>query len=118
MMFTEATAEFHQAISLSGGKPVYLAALAHAHALSGRETEARGVVEELEVHARHTYVPAYEIAVIYAGLREPEQAFAWLEKAYEERGGWIGYFKVDPRLDSLRSDKRFRTLLRRIGLPE
>ncbi len=117
-MFAEAAAEFHQGISLSGGKPVYLAALAHAYALSGRETEARDVLKELEMHSKHTYFPAYEIAVIYTGLREPEQAFAWLERAYEERGGWIGYFKVDPRLDSLRSDARFRTLLRRIGLPE
>jgi TolB-like protein/Tfp pilus assembly protein PilF len=117
-MFAEAAAEFRKGISLSGGKPVYLAALAHAYALSGRETEARDVLEELEMHSKHTYFPAYEIAVIYTGLREPEQAFAWLERAYEERGGWIGYFKVDPRLDSLRSDARFRTLLRRIGLPE
>lgn len=117
-MFAEATAEFRKAISLSGGKPVYLAALAHAYALSGRETEARGVLEELEIRSKHRYVPAYETAVIYTGLREPEQAFAWLERAYEERGGWIGYIKVDPRLDSLRSDERFQTLLRRIGLPE
>jgi TolB-like protein/Tfp pilus assembly protein PilF len=117
-MFAEATAEFHKGISLSGSKPVYLAALAHAYALSGREAETRGVLEELEIKAKHRYVPAYEIGVVYAGLREPEQAFAWLERAYEERGGWIGYLKVDPRLDSLRSDARFRTLLRRIGLPE
>jgi hypothetical protein len=63
------------------------------------------------------YVSPYSIALIYTGLGEKEQAFAWLEKAYEDRSSLMIYLKVEPMLDSLRSDPRFTDLLHRIGLP-
>jgi hypothetical protein len=57
------------------------------------------------------------IAIIYTGLGENEQAFVWLEKAYKQRDGWLASrLKVDPRLDSLRSDPRLADLIRRVGL--
>jgi len=58
------------------------------------------------------------MAVIHAGLGEKDQAWAWFDKAYEERASWLSQeFKADPRLDSLRSDPRYQDLLRRMGLP-
>ena len=58
-------------------------------------------------------------AAIYVGLGEPEQALAWLEKANEDRSGWLGlWLKVDPKFDNLRTDPRFQDLLWRIGLPQ
>jgi hypothetical protein len=54
--------------------------------------------------------------VIYAGLGDQNQALAWLEKAYEARDQWLCQLKVEPMLDSLRSDRRFQVLLDRIGL--
>lgn len=66
-----------------------------------------------------SYISAtYFIAAIHAGLGQKDQAWAWLEKAYDERATWLSMIlKVDPRLDSLRSDPRFRDLLRRMNLP-
>ena len=45
-----------------------------------------------------------------------QEAMHWLEKAFQERSGWMLHLKVDPRLDPLRSDPRFQGLLRRVGL--
>jgi hypothetical protein len=67
----------------------------------------------------HSYVAPYNIAAIYAGLGEKEQAFAWLDRAYADRSSLLAiYFKTDPRMDSLRSDPRFAELVRRVGLPQ
>jgi len=54
--------------------------------------------------------------MVYVGLGEKEQAFAWLEKVYEERNGVLLLLKVWPVLDPLCSDPRFAYLLRRVGL--
>ena len=56
--------------------------------------------------------------MIYVGLDEKDEAFAWLEKAYQERSWWLVWIKMDPKVDSLRSDARFTDLMRRIGFPQ
>jgi serine/threonine protein kinase len=61
------------------------------------------------------YVAAYEIALQYALIDDKEKAFEWLEKAYEERSGRMSYLFVEPQFDSIRSDPRFKELLRKIG---
>ncbi len=61
-------------------------------------------------------MPSYGIGVIHAGLGEDDQAFEWLERAYEERSSRLVYLKVDPPLDNLRPDPRFEDLLRRVRL--
>jgi serine/threonine protein kinase len=63
------------------------------------------------------HVSSYQIAAIYAGLRQKDQAFAWLEKAHEERSDGLVNLKAEQRFDSLRSDSRFADLMRRVGLP-
>ena len=63
-------------------------------------------------------VSSYNVALIYIGLGEKDRAFDSLEKAYKERSDLLVYLKVDPRLDTLRSDPRFADLMRRIGLPQ
>jgi hypothetical protein len=69
--------------------------------------------------AKRRYVSPYDVATIYAGLDEKEQALDWLERAYEDRSGWLAWWlKSDPKFDILRSDSRFKNLLMRIGLPE
>ena len=115
--FESAIAAFEKAVDLSGNSPIYLAALGHAYAVSGRKSEARELLKQLAELAKRKYVPAYETAVVYAGLGEKERTFEWLEKAYKEHAGWLVYLNVDPRLDTLHADSRFPDLLRRIGLP-
>jgi hypothetical protein len=53
---------------------------------------------------------------VYIGLEDKEQAFVWLEKAYQERSNYLAYLKVFPILDPLRSDPRYADLIRRVGL--
>ena len=103
--------------TIAAGNPVYLSSLGHAYALAGNVVEARKVLRELdELSKHHRYVSPYERAVIHAGLGETEEAFAWLEKAYAERAGWLVYLQVEPRLDRLRADPRFANLVKRVGL--
>ncbi len=114
-MFPQAIAEFQKAIASSGG-PLMEAALGHAYAVAGRRAEAQEVLDRLIELSKQRYVSSYQIATIYAGLGETDQAFAWLEKAYGERNNWLAYLKVDPIFDGLRSDSRFAALVRRVGL--
>jgi tetratricopeptide (TPR) repeat protein len=117
-MYDEAIANFRDAVGQSGGLPVYIAQLAHAHAASGNSAEALRLLEELKRLPRQKYVPPEEIAAVYAALGQKETAFKWLEQAYQVRSTSLINLKVDPRFDSLRSDRRFSDLVRRVGLPE
>ncbi len=116
-MYEEAIAEFQKAITLAGAGPVMSGGLGYSYAVSGRRAEAQKLLDELKQLSKQHYVWPYDIATIYAGLGENEQAFKWFEKAYEERSGWVIYLKVEPMFDSLRSDPRFQDLMRRVGLP-
>ena len=58
----------------------------------------------------------YGVALVYAGLGEKDQALGWLDRALEDRSHWLVWLKLDPRLDTLRSDRRYRDLLLRVGL--
>jgi len=113
----EAIAEFQKAVVGWQNTAFPTAALGHAYAVAGQEAAAREVLEKLLERAKTEYVSPYEIAVIYAGLGEKDRAFEWLEKAYEERASLLVYFRMDPRIWSLRSDPRFQDLLRRMNFP-
>ncbi len=115
--FPEAIAEFQKAVSLSERAPRFLAPLGNAFGLSGQREQAIKVRDELREQAKRRYVSPYEFAVVYTGLGEKNQAFAWLQKAYEDRSPRLTQLKVDRRLYSLRSDPRFGDLVRRVGLP-
>jgi tetratricopeptide (TPR) repeat protein len=93
-----------------------MAFLGYALAKSGKQTEARAVLEELLKLSTERYVPSYNIALIYNGLGEREQTLAWLERAYEQRDARLIFLKVEPKWNNLRSDPRFVDLLRRVRL--
>jgi tetratricopeptide (TPR) repeat protein len=114
--YEEAIGEFSKAMQLSGQSPLVLAALGHTYALSGRMKEALKIIAELQALARQRYVSPYEIATIFAGLGEQDQAFDWLDRACRERAGRLFFLRVDPYWDGLRLDPRFTTLLQSIGL--
>jgi Tfp pilus assembly protein PilF len=119
-MFEEAFTAFQRAVTVTQGPPrtLAMAGLAHSYAVSGRKTEARKILAELQSLSEHKYVPATDTALIYAGLGEKDTSFVWLDKAYEEHSFTLSNLKVEPRFDSLRSDPRFADLLRRIGLAQ
>jgi Flp pilus assembly protein TadD len=115
-MHADAIAELQKAVQLSGGDPYYEGALGHAYAISGNVSAARRMLAVLKSRSTERYIPAYAIALIYAGLGEKDNAFLWLEKACEDRSTSLAYLKVDPVLNSLRSDPRFSALVQRIAL--
>ena len=114
-MYQEAIAELQEAVALSGGDPNYEGSLGHVYAVSNNANEARKVLLDLEDRRRGQYVPAYAIALIYAGLRDQDRAFNWLEKAYEDRSNSMAYLGADPELSALHSDPRFMQLSQRIS---
>jgi len=114
--FPEAIEEFRKALEISEGDTNELAALGQAYAVSHREGEARAILDQLKERSQQTYVQPMWIAVIHLGLGEKDQAFDWIERAYEDRSAWLVYLKVDPLFDPLRGDPRLADLLRRVGL--
>lgn len=115
-MYREAISEFEKGVKLSGS-PLLIAHLGHAYAAAGNKAEARRVLVELEQH-KQKYVSPYRVAAIYAELGEKDEAFAWLEKAYNERDIWLINLRVDPVFRTLRSEGRLADLLHRLGLAE
>jgi DNA-binding winged helix-turn-helix (wHTH) protein/Tfp pilus assembly protein PilF len=96
--------------------PQVVAALVHAQAAAGRQAEAQATMTSLLDYAKRKYVSPYDLATASAGLADRTETLAWLEKAYEERSGWLAlWIKIDPTFDSLRDDDRFRDLLTRVG---
>jgi hypothetical protein len=86
--------------------------------VSGNKEEAQQILDTLNSFASKKYVTSYGRALVYAGIGEKEQAFMWLNKAYDERSHWLVWLKLDPRWESLRSDNRFTQLVNKVGLPD
>ncbi|HVF27957.1 MAG TPA: protein kinase [Pyrinomonadaceae bacterium] len=85
---------------------------------AGQRDEARRLLDELKAESARRYVPSYAIAIAHLGLNEKEEALAWLEREIAERGYWATTYAVAPELDDLRSDPRFKAMLKRLNLPE
>ncbi|MGI8897951.1 MAG: winged helix-turn-helix domain-containing tetratricopeptide repeat protein [Pyrinomonadaceae bacterium] len=114
-MHKEAIAELERSVSLSEGRRDSTALLGYAYAVAGKREEAKKVLAELKEIAKRSYVAPFELSLVYTGLNEKDQAFAWLEKAYDERSGSLILLNVDPASDGLRSDPRFADLVRRVN---
>jgi DNA-binding winged helix-turn-helix (wHTH) protein/tetratricopeptide (TPR) repeat protein len=114
-LYDLAISELRQAVSLSPGDSCYKGSLGHAYALSGHEAEARKVLQDLEGRLGQPYVPAYAIALVYAGLGENDNSINWLERAYEDRSTSIAFLKLDPELSGLHTNPRFQQLAGRIN---
>ena len=115
-MFAEAIAELRQALSLSGGNPRFVGSLGHAYAISGQRKLAEDSLNRLKEQAKERYVTPYDLAVVYAGLREADPTFKYLEMASEDRSYWMCWLRFDPRFDAIHSDPRYQDLLRRMHL--
>jgi serine/threonine protein kinase/tetratricopeptide (TPR) repeat protein len=116
-VFDAAIEEFQRAVSLSGGSPLMRAALGHAYAMSQKTYEANKILDELNELSTQQYVSPYELATIAVALGNNEKAFQLLERAYTERSFHLVNLNVSPQFKSVRSDPRFKDLVRRINLP-
>jgi tetratricopeptide (TPR) repeat protein len=115
-MGSEAVAYMQKARKLVGDDPGVLAELGYAYGASGQKAEAQKLADTLTARAAREYIDPALICIIYIGLGNRDQAFAWLEKAYNERSSWMTWLKVEPKFDRLRSDERFEVLMRRVGV--
>ncbi len=114
-MYAEAIAEARNARGLSGVSSYPTAFLGYALAKSGKQAEARSVLEELLKLSTERYVSPYNIALIYNGLDERDKTLDWLGKGYQQRDPRMVFLKVEPKWNNLRDDPRFKDLLRRVG---
>jgi TolB-like protein/Flp pilus assembly protein TadD len=114
-MFDKAIVESNKTLELDSSAS-RIALLGHAYAVAGKRREAQQVLVRLKALSRESYIPPYQIALVYAGLGQKDEAFDWLEKTLNDRYWMMAFLKVDPRWDVLRSDPRFTDLLRRTGL--
>jgi serine/threonine-protein kinase len=112
----EAAAAFREARAISESPALAEAGLGVVAAARGRLEDARGILAELEARQRHAYVSPVALVMMYAALGDADRAFEWLDRAYEERRGWLVYLNVEPMLDGLRADPRFRRLVERMRL--
>jgi eukaryotic-like serine/threonine-protein kinase len=114
-LHSEAVAAFEKASNFSDNDPERLAGLGRAYAMAGRKSDARRVLDQLRQISRQAYMPPYLLATIYGALGENDEAFAWLQKAFNERDVYLAWLKVDGAVDPLRNDPRFQELLGRVG---
>jgi eukaryotic-like serine/threonine-protein kinase len=96
--YPEAVAEFQRAAELSDRSSVYLGLLGYSLGKTGKEHEARALLNELKSRSLHEYVSAYDIAVVYFGLGDNRATAVWLRKARVEHSSWIPFLKIDPLL--------------------
>jgi TolB-like protein/DNA-binding winged helix-turn-helix (wHTH) protein len=102
--------------SMSGDADVLqLAAITGRQAVSGNRAEAERLLSRLDSISKRHYVCPYEMATAHAILGNKDKALDWLSRGLKERSACMADLKVDPRLDSLRSDTRFQDFLRRVG---
>jgi TolB-like protein/DNA-binding winged helix-turn-helix (wHTH) protein/Tfp pilus assembly protein PilF len=113
----EAVAEAEQAARLTGS-PLIKGWLGYVYAATGRATEARRIADALIQLRTRSYVCAFEIGTTELSLGHRDEAFRWFEAAYEDRSLCITSMKFDPRLDTVRSDARYRSLIQRVGFPD
>ena len=97
--------------------PVYQASLGHAYAVAGERAKAQEILRALLERGRTSYVSAFDIAILHAGLGDRQRTLQALERAVDQRAAYLAFLNVDARFDAFRDDPRFRDLIRRMGLP-
>jgi TolB-like protein/Tfp pilus assembly protein PilF len=116
-MRDEALAELSAVTGVSAENPLVRAATARIYASTGRANEAQRILNSLIAASTKKHIPPYEVASIYAALDRRDQALEWFERSVEERSISVLTLGIDPQLNRLHDDQRFKDLLRRINLP-
>lgn len=105
-----------KAVSITNRSSGVIGVLISACAHAGRRKDALRLLDELKQRRQKGYVPAGAFVNAYLGMEDREQAFAWLERAYQEQSNILQFLKVHPFFDPLRGDPRFVDLVHRVGL--
>jgi len=113
-----AAAEFGTAAALSGRSPGMLAALAHTYGIQGQRQAATDILMQIHALSAKRYVAAYDLATVYLGIGDDEQALNYMERAMQERSPWIVTLPREPRIERLKSNVFFQSLLRKLHLPD
>ncbi|HKA17437.1 MAG TPA: protein kinase [Blastocatellia bacterium] len=114
--YNRADAEYRKAAALSPDDLELLTARGHFYATVGDVKRVNEILKQLELFAKTRYVPSYLVARIYLGLLEIDRVFELLEKALDERYGYLAYLYVEPMFDLVRDDPRFVDLAHRVGI--
>jgi TolB-like protein/DNA-binding winged helix-turn-helix (wHTH) protein/Tfp pilus assembly protein PilF len=117
-MYPEALAEYQKSVALDSKDEWSLSGLGWVYALMHDRMNAKKIIRRLKQDARERPDLALEIAIIYSALEEKDEAFAWLERAYQNRDGGLMFVNSYWYFGRIRSDPRFAPFVRRIGLPE
>jgi TolB-like protein/DNA-binding winged helix-turn-helix (wHTH) protein/Tfp pilus assembly protein PilF len=117
-MYPEALAEYQKGVAMDSKDEWALSGLGWVYALMNDRTNAEKIIRRLRQNARERPDLALEIAIIYSALDEKDEAFAWLEKAYQNRDGGLMLVNTYWYFEQIRSDPRYAQFVRKIGLPE
>jgi TolB-like protein/Flp pilus assembly protein TadD len=114
-LYNEALAE------LTRGKAIFdwswfVAELGYVYAASGDRAAAQKMIDELKQRVSREYIDPVLISYVYIRLGDKDEAFVWMDKAFQERSGLIFWLQIEPKFDPVRSDPRFKELLQRTGL--
>ena len=112
-----ASSEFEMAAALSGRSPGMLAALAHNYGIQRQTEHATEILKQLHALSAQRYVAAYDLAIVYLGIGDQEQALYYLDKAFRERSPWIVTLPTEPRVQHLKASVFFQSLIRKLRLP-
>jgi len=113
----DAIREHAKAVEMFSRISMSLGALAHSYAVSGNREGAEKILRELLERYEREPVDLLQFTLIYLGLGDTESALAWLERAFEAKGGFLPLMIAgDPRPDPLRSEPRFQNVLKRMNL--
>ena len=113
--YPEAIAEFRKAAAVSDDDPMVMAALAAAYARSGDKAAAIKVIDGLKQQGAQRYVSPLQIAIAYGEVGDMDQAFAWMDKAYDDHSEFLLLLNSAPGFDALRADPRFQKLVQRVA---
>jgi serine/threonine-protein kinase len=89
------------------------ASLGFAWAMAGKKAEAQDILHKLDALSQRRYVTPLYFAIVYAGLKDNDHAIEYLNKAYEARHPGLVLIRIEPMFDALRSDERFKQLVKR-----
>lgn len=116
--YAEALVKAQKSTELAGRSNASLALLGHVYARLGRRSETDAVIKELEKRYTEKLADGRDLVIVYAGLDDKDKAFAWLEKAFADRSVFLVFLKLEPLMETLHSDPRWKDLERRVGISE